>query len=95
MTAESESSSSSDAWDSSFESTVRSFLPLLGASDRLPPNTSLSELGLDSLSTVGLLVELEQLMGVEIEDEQLTPEMFGTALTLWKAMCRMKAEDDH
>src|SRR5437764_7643303 len=63
-------------WDSSFEETLRSFLPFLPTEEALAPETPLKEYGLDSLATVELLAVLEQNYNVRFADEALNLETF-------------------
>lgn len=69
-------------WPDSFDAILRKHLPLLG---QLPieASTGLPEMGLDSLGTVSLLVELERAFDVMVPDEQLTADTFATGGRLW------------
>ncbi|MFE7504663.1 phosphopantetheine-binding protein [Promicromonospora sp. NPDC057488] len=64
------------------EPIIRPYLPLLGSETPLSPDDRLSDLGLDSLGTVGLLIELEDAFAVSIPDELLTSTTFDTASSL-------------
>lgn len=56
---------------------------------QLLPETYLTAIGIDSLDTISLLVELETQLGIVIADEELSAEMFDTVHTLWSAIeCR-------
>ena len=78
-------------WDNDqyhkFIGLLRSYLPLAGA-DSLDPSANLTELGLDSLNTVEILVRLEDEFGVGLPDEELTPQTFATVGSLWSALTR-------
>lgn len=45
----------------------------------------LADLGLDSLGTVRLLTELEEVFAVELPDAALHDSTFSTVQTLWQA----------
>ncbi|MFD4004672.1 phosphopantetheine-binding protein [Streptomyces rubiginosohelvolus] len=74
---------SATTWPDRFETVLREYLPLLPADHALDPEDSLTRLGLDSLGTVGLLVELEETFAVQIPDEDLTAATFATPSSLW------------
>ncbi len=69
-------------WNDEFEAIVRSHLPLLDDKP-LMPDMRLADLGLDSLATVSLLLDLEEEFSLTITDELLTAETFATAMALW------------
>ena len=77
-------------WPSDYEQLLRAYLPMLPPDAALPANRRLTELGLDSLSTVGLLVELEDKLGVEVPDQALTAETFETAESLWAVLVTLR-----
>ncbi|MEU5306062.1 acyl carrier protein [Streptomyces noursei] len=59
---------------------------MLPTEQALEPDDSLPRLGLDSMGTVGLLVELEETFAVTIPDEDLTAATFATPATLWTTL---------
>lgn len=69
--------------DDRFIAIVRRHLPLLAATEDLSPEAPLSDLGLDSMATVGLVVELENELGVRLPEHSLTPATFADVATLW------------
>jgi acyl carrier protein len=73
-------------WDERFESVVRANVPVLGAAQPLEPGDSLYDLGLDSMGTIQLLLELEDTFGVTFPDEVLKPETFATPGALWQVV---------
>jgi acyl carrier protein len=77
-------------WPEEFEKLLRSYLPLLRADAPLAPDTLLADLGLDSLSTVGLLVDVEDFFCVQLPDDALTPDTFATATSLWSVVARQR-----
>lgn len=77
-------------WPEEFEKLLRSYLPLLRADGPLASGTLLADLGLDSLSTVGLLVDVEEAFDVRIPDDALTQDTFATASSLWSVVARQR-----
>ena len=74
------------AWDERFESVVRANAPILRADQPLRPADSLYDLGLDSMGTIQLLLELEETFGVTFPDDALKPEIFETPSALWQVV---------
>jgi acyl carrier protein len=58
------------------------------STDRLDPDVELSDLGLDSLTSVRLLVDIESYFEIEIPFEDLVPETFRTLGSLNSAVER-------
>jgi acyl carrier protein len=58
----------------------------------LDPDTSLTALGVTSLVTVRLMVELEAECGVEFPADAITPETFRTVRTLAETVRSLRAE---
>ncbi|MBB4689002.1 phosphopantetheine-binding protein [Amycolatopsis jiangsuensis] len=77
-------------WDSSFDETLRPFLPFLPADEALSPETPLKEYGLDSLATVELLAVLEETYNVRFSDDALTLETFENPGRLWATLARLQ-----
>lgn len=77
-------------WPEEFDRLLRVYLPLQSQSMPLTAETSLPDLGLDSMSTVGLLVDVEDLFGVQIPDEQLRGETFATPAALWSVVAHLR-----
>ncbi|MFC0436892.1 phosphopantetheine-binding protein [Kutzneria buriramensis] len=70
-------------WPAAFADILARHLPL--AEGPVPGDAALSDLGLDSLGTVSLVMELEDSLDIAIPDELLVAETFHTAATLWAA----------
>jgi isopentenyl phosphate kinase len=73
-------------WTPAFETILRAHLPKLDGDAPLTGPIRLGDRGLDSIGTVNLLVALEDGLGIVFPDESLTPEVFGTAASLWEAV---------
>jgi acyl carrier protein len=61
------------------ENLLRPKLRFLPADETLPMNRDLGALGLDSMATIDLLMDIETTMGISIPDEMITVETFSTA----------------
>lgn len=68
-----------------FTDLLRSYLPLAGPGP-LDMSASLTDLGLDSLNTVEILVRLEDEFDIRLPDEELTAETFETVGSLWSLL---------
>jgi acyl carrier protein len=77
-------------WDSTFDETLRSYLPFLPAEEALAEDTPLREYGLDSLATVELLSVLEQSYNVRFEDDALNLETFENPGRLWTTLSALQ-----
>ncbi|KOT95438.1 MULTISPECIES: acyl carrier protein [Streptomyces] len=73
-------------WDEQFEEALRRHLPFLAPDEPLEPDTSLRELGLDSLGTVELLAHLESSYDTRFQDDALSLESFATPAVLWETL---------
>ncbi|MBX7098035.1 MAG: hypothetical protein K1X89_10005 [Myxococcaceae bacterium] len=69
-----------------FVAVLRPHLRFLAPGAPVDWERSLKDLGLNSLSSVNLLVDLEEAFDLTFSDDQLAPESFATARTLWKAV---------
>lgn len=73
-------------WPPEFERLVSARLTNPPAPGDLEPDLDLTNAGIDSLETIGLMVELEDTFDVVIPDDQLTADTFATPATLWQAL---------
>lgn len=76
----------SDLSYSDFESVLRDALPFLDESTPVDQDTSLVQLGLDSLRLLNLVAELEDRLSVELPDDMLVMETFATPTSLWSCL---------
>lgn len=79
-----------------YERLMRSYCQLSSADDPLDADAPMAHLGIDSAQIVGLILELENLFGIEFPDEYFTPETFATPNTLWavvKSRLELSASD--
>ncbi|MFB5563051.1 phosphopantetheine-binding protein [Bacillus cereus] len=51
--------------------------------------TTLKDMGLDSMASIELLLELEDQFDIVFPDELLTEETFSTAKTLWESINKL------
>ncbi|MDF9811452.1 phosphopantetheine-binding protein [Streptomyces sp. SPB162] len=77
-------------WPPNFEDTIRIYLPLLDKESPVTPDLPLVEFGLDSLATVSLLIDLEDLYSISIPDELLTTTSFADPAGLWKVLEQLR-----
>lgn len=73
-------------WDERFEGILRNHLRLLASSASLRPEANLGGLGLDSLTSIQLLISLEEAYEISVPDELLSQDLFETAGSLWTAI---------
>ncbi|HET6478939.1 MAG TPA: phosphopantetheine-binding protein [Actinoplanes sp.] len=80
-------------WPESFATTLRGYLPLLPTGQEITADMSLADHGLDSLSTVSLLLDLEESFLVTIPDHLLSESTFATPAELWAVIHSLSAEE--
>lgn len=68
-----------------FETLLKPHLPF-AADGPLQPGDDLSGLGLDSMSIVQLLADIEDAYGIELPDDILNEATFATVGTLWQVL---------
>ena len=71
---------------------LRQHLQLLPTDGSFDPNAELRELGLDSMTAISLLLDLEKAFEITFPDEMLEAETFRTAETLAAAVEKLIAE---
>lgn len=64
-----------------------------GFSEMLSPDTTLQSIGLTSLSSVSLILDLEEAFEMEVQDKYLTAETFATLESLWNVVQLMMQEN--
>lgn len=65
-----------------FEQLLRRHLRLVAADEPIPLEASLVSVGLDSIGTINLLLDIEETFNVSLPGALLTPETFRTRATL-------------
>ncbi|MFF4501636.1 phosphopantetheine-binding protein [Streptomyces sp. NPDC001401] len=81
-------------WPDRFEDIVRRHIPLLPSSDGLRPDAALSDLGLDSLGIVSLILDLEDAFDFTIPDESFVARTFSTPAMLWAELSPIICKED-
>lgn len=71
------------------ERLVRGHLRFLKAEDRLAGDDDLGKLGLDSMASIDLLVEMEDHFGVHIPEELLAEDTFRSFNTLSELLSKV------
>jgi acyl carrier protein len=78
-------------WPPEFEAVLRGALPGIPDDARVEPDVHLATLGLDSIATLQLLMDIEAGFGITVPDEELTPETFRTARRLWAVVHALRS----
>jgi acyl carrier protein len=73
-------------YEDKFEDVLRRHLRFLQTGQKLEPAASLDTLGLDSMASVELLLDIEESFDIELPDEALTAETFATPQKLYEAV---------
>lgn len=63
---------------SQLEDLLRPHLRFLKAGEAVPMDEDLGRLGLDSMASIDLLMEIEGRLGIQIPDEMMTTDTFST-----------------
>jgi acyl carrier protein len=74
------------------ESLLRKHLPAQ-VGNRLRSDSKLSDLGLDSIRAIDLLIDLEETFGITFPDLMLNAETFRSAATLEEAIRKLRDTD--
>lgn len=77
---------SSSPFRERFQQVLRRHLRLVAADEPIPFESELVAIGLDSLETINLLVDIEATFGISVPGALLTPETFRTPATLERAV---------
>lgn len=86
MMYESSSSSSEAVWEAAFEQCLRAFLPFLSPGEPLHADAKLRDYGLDSISVISLLAELEDRFQIHFSADALDLANFETPGRLWSTL---------
>ena len=78
--------------DPPFIELVRRHLKYLKSGEPLEPDSALKSLGLESMASLELLLDLEETYGVVVSDRYLTEETFSTAGALWRVVTLLSGE---
>jgi acyl carrier protein len=80
--------------DVQLETIVRTYLVLVPEGQDVPRETELSALGLDSMSALTLLLELEEKFGISFPDSLLNATTFRSATSLENVIQMLRKERD-
>jgi acyl carrier protein len=75
-----------------FRKTLLTHLPYADSAEFTAAD-DLAALGLNSMGVVQLLTDLEETFGLELPDELITEETFGTVGSLWEVVGRLVGAD--
>ncbi|MFD8462692.1 acyl carrier protein [Streptomyces antimycoticus] len=81
-----------DSIDECLEVIVRSHCPELQPGTPISPDDNLSNFGLNSVSTISILVDVEEAFGVAFSDEDLSFETFQTLRRLRQTIAKYLGE---
>ncbi|MDT0266584.1 acyl carrier protein [Streptomyces sp. DSM 44915] len=75
-----------ETWSGEFDVLLREYLTELAPDSPIDPDAPMKDLGLNSVGIVGLIVDLEEELGVFLPEEAVSPSTFYSARTLWSAL---------
>lgn len=76
--------------DEKFINLVKKHLKYLDKDKEFSIDESLKNLGLDSLESIHLLIDIEDIYNITMSDEHLTDNTFSTVSSLWKEVEMIK-----
>jgi acyl carrier protein len=82
-------------WADEFEQVLRSHCRFAAPDAPLDPDAPFDALGVDSIGLLGLIVESEEALEVEIPEQMLTGEVLATPATLWRAIRQLRPTADN
>jgi acyl carrier protein len=71
---------------------IKGHLNGVDTNDMTDFNKDLKDMGLDSLGSINLLLDIEETYDIVIPDEYLTDESFATISSLWELIEKVKKE---
>lgn len=80
----------SHGWTENYESLLREHLRFLDAGAPLLPDTPMVDLGLDSMGTIQLLIDIEDAFDISVPDELLIAESIATPASLWRLVSALR-----
>ncbi|MCD1257284.1 acyl carrier protein [Paenibacillus athensensis] len=78
--------------DEQFAAVLRRHLKYLKPTQELKGSDDLKALGLDSMASIDLLLDLEEALGIMLPDTMLTENTFSTADALWALLSEMTSQ---
>lgn len=81
-------------WSQDFDDLLRGHCRLLEAGDAIASDAPLSLLGIDSLEVIELIVEIEDRFSFSVPDSLLTPEIFASPGSIWRAISPLIANQE-
>jgi hypothetical protein len=74
------------AWDHAFENILRPYTRLVAPTDPIDDGASFADLGVDSLGILGLIVDSEEVFGVEIPLDLLSEDALAGPAAFWRIL---------
>jgi acyl carrier protein len=81
-------------WPPDFENLIRTHCRFLSNHTPIDGDALLTTLGADSLQIVELIVGIEDMFDLVLPQSVLTPEVFATPATIWKAVSILLPDAD-
>jgi acyl carrier protein len=79
-------------WPAGYEAILREYCRLLPADEELEADRFMRDLGVDSVSMLGLIVRIEETWEIELPLHLLNPQVLATPATLWAAIEEIVAD---
>lgn len=73
-------------WDEEFDHLLRSYCGIVGPRDVIGPDVPFDILGVDSVGLLGLIVDSEEIFGVEFPNDMLNSTVLATPGSFWRAL---------
>ena len=71
-------------WTARFDGVLRRHCRLAAADHEIDPQRPLAALGINSLDIVELILDLEEMLGLQFPQDRLTPEAFASPQSVWE-----------
>jgi acyl carrier protein len=78
-------------WTADFDHLLRRHARALPAGGLIDPDASMTALGVDSLASLVMILEVEAAFSISIPDTMLTDEHFSTPMALWRLVSDLTA----
>jgi acyl carrier protein len=73
-------------WDEKFDHLLRSYCPPQGFDGPIDPDVPFDLLGVDSVGLLSLIIDSEEIFGVELPSDMLNSEVLATPGSFWQAL---------
>ena len=73
---------------------LKNYIDLEADGGNLEMNDSLNDRGIDSFKVIYMLLDLEEMFGIQISDSMLSPELFESPNSIYEAIVTILNEKD-